>query len=122
MEKKKVKVLINGAEYTLVTAEPAEYVQRVAVRVDRTISEIAQSDKRLSTAMLATLTSINLADELLRIEDTADNLRNEIAKYSKSEIQLNTQLEEKTKRIKELEETVQKLQIELAKSTARNGY
>ena len=122
MEKKKVKVLINGAEYTLVTAEPAEYVQRVAVRVDRTISEIAQSDKRLSTAMLATLTSINLADELLRIEDTADNLRNEIAKYSKSEIQLNTQLEEKTKRIKELEETVQKLQIALAKSTARNGY
>lgn len=122
MEKKKVKVLINGAEYTLVTAEPAEYVQRVAVRVDRTISEIAQSDKRLSTAMLATLTSINLADELLRIEDTADNLRNEIAKYSKSEIQLNTQLEEKTKRIKELEETVQKLQIELAKSTARNDY
>ena len=122
MEKKKVKVLINGAEYTLVTAEPAEYVQRVAVRVDRTISEIAQSDKRLSTAMLATLTSINLADELLRIADTADNLRIEIAKYSKSEIQLNTQLEEKTKRIKELEETVQKLQIELAKSTARNGY
>ena len=122
MEKKKVKVLINGAEYTLVTAEPAEYVQRVAVRVDRAISEIAQSDKRLSTAMLAMLTSINLADELLRIEDTADNLRNEIAKYSKSEIQLSTQLDEKTKRIKELEETVQKLQIELAKSTARNGY
>ncbi len=122
MEKKKVKVLINGAEYTLVTAEPAEYVQRVAVRVDRAISEISQSDKRLSTAMLAMLTSINLADELLRVEDTADNLRKEIADYSKSSIQLSTQIDEKTKRIEELEQTVQKLQIELAKSTARNGY
>ncbi len=122
MEKKKVKVLINGAEYTLVTAEPAEYVQRVAVRVDRAISEIAQADKSLSTAMLAMLTSINLADELLRIEDAADNLRKEIAQYSKSEIQISTQLDEKTRRIEELEKTVQNLQIELARSSARKGY
>ncbi len=122
MEKKKVKVLINGAEYTLVTAEPAEYVQRVAVRVDKALSEIAQANKHLSTAMLAMLTSINLADELLRVEDTSDNLRKEVAEYSKNEIQLSAQVSEKTKRIEELEKTVQKLQIELAKSSARNGY
>ncbi|MDO4744378.1 MAG: cell division protein ZapA [Clostridia bacterium] len=122
MEKKKVKVLINGAEYTLVTAEPAEYVQRVAVRVDKALSEIASANKRLSTAMLAMLTSINLADELIRIEDSADNLRKQIADYSKNEIQLSTKLSEKTARISELEEKVQELQIELAKSTARNGY
>ncbi len=122
MEKKKVKVLINGAEYTLVTAENPEYVQRVAVRVDKTLSEISQANKKLSTAMLAMLTSINLADELVRLEDSADNLRRELADYSKSEIQLSTQVTEKTERIKELEETVHKLQIELAKSTARNGY
>jgi len=122
MEKKKVKVLINGAEYTLVTAENPEYVQRVAVRVDKTLSEISQANKKLSAAMLAMLTSINLADELVRLEDSADNLRKELADYSKSEIQLSTQVTEKTERIKELEETVHKLQIELAKSTARNGY
>lgn len=122
MEKKKVKVLINGAEYTLVTAEPAEYVQRVAVRVDKALSEIASANKRLSTAMLAMLTSINLADELIRIEDSADNLRKEIASYSKNEIQMSTKLSEKSARIEELEKKVQELQIELAKSTARNGY
>ena len=122
MEKKKVKVLINGDEYTLLTAENPEYVQRVAVRVDKTLSEISQANKKLSTAMLAMLTSINLADELVRLEDSADNLRRELADYSKSEIQLSTQVNEKTERIKELEETVHKLQIELAKSTARNGY
>ncbi len=126
MEKKKVKVLINGAEYTLVTAEPAEYVQRVAVRVDKALSEIALANKHLSTAMLAMLTSINLADELLRVEDSSDNLRKEIADYSKNEIQLSTQVAEKTKRIEELEKSVQELRIELAKSSAgnssRNGY
>ena len=122
MEKKKVKVLINGAEYTLVTAEPAEYVQRVAVKVDKTLSEISVANPRLSTAMLGMLTSINLADELLRLEDSADNLRKQIAEYSKGEIQLSTQVSEKTARIETLEKLVQELQIELAKSSARNGY
>ena len=122
MEKKKVKVLINGAEYTLVTAEAPEYVQRVAVKVDRTLNEISAANSKLSTAMLAMLTAVNLADELLRSEDSADNLRNQVAEYSKSEIQLSTQVAEKTARIEDLEKKVQELQIELAKSTARNGY
>ena len=122
MEKKKVKVLINGAEYTLVTSEPAEYVQRVAVRVDRTLSEIAMDNKRLSTAMLAMLTSINLADELTKIGDEAEELKKQLEEYSKKEIQLTTQLEEKSLRIEDLERKVQELQIELAKSNARSGY
>lgn len=122
MEKKKVKVLINDAEYTLVTAEPAEYVQRVAVKVDRTMSEISATDKKLSTAMLSMLTSINLADELVRLEEAADNLRKQVAEYSKNEEILSSQVAEKDAKIKELEEKVQELQIELAKSSARNGY
>ena len=122
MEKKKVRVLIGGAEYTLVTAEPAEYVQRVAVRVDKVMTEIAQGNKRLSTAMLSMLTSINLADALIRLEDSADNLRDQIAAYTKTEIQLSTQVSEKTARIAELEKTVHELQIELARSNARGGY
>lgn len=122
MEKEKVKVLINDAEYTLVTKEPAEYVQRVAVRVDKVMSEIARENKRLSTAMLSMLTSINLADGLVKSEDTANELRKEIAEFSKKEIQLTTQISEKSARISELEKTVQELQIELAKSNARGRY
>ncbi len=122
MEKEKVKVLINDAEYTLVTKEPAEYVQRVAVRVDKVMSEIARENKRLSTAMLSMLTSINLADGLVKAEDTANELRKEIAEFSKKEIQMTTQISEKSARISELEKTVQELQIELAKSNARGRY
>ena len=111
MEKNKVKVLIKGQEYTLVTAESAEYVQRVAVRVDKTLAGIAEGNKRLSTAMLSMLTSINLADELVRLEDSADNLRKQIAEYSKTELGLRTELSQKSAKINELEE-----------STARSGY
>ncbi|MBQ2932804.1 MAG: cell division protein ZapA [Clostridia bacterium] len=122
MEKKKVKVLINGAEYTLVTHEPAEYVQRVAVRVDKALSEIAKVDKTLSTAMLAMLTSINLADELIRQEDNADNLRKQVAESLKNETQLSAKVSQQTARIRELEENIQELKIELAKCNARTGY
>ena len=122
MEKQRVKVLINGAEYTLVTSEPAEYVQRVAVRIDRAIAELRRDNNHLSTTMLSMLTSINLADQLLRTEDAADNLRKEIADYSKNEAQLNARLTEKTTKVEALERKVQELQIELAKSNARNGY
>ena len=122
MEKQRVKVLINGAEYTLVTAEPAEYVQRVAIRVDRALAEIGRDNGHLSTAMLSMLTSINLADQLLRTEDAADNLRKEITEYSKKEVELNALLTEKTTKVETLERKVQELQIELAKSNARNGY
>ncbi len=122
MEKQRVKVLINGTEYTLVTAEPAEYVQRVAVRVDRAIAELRRDNNHLSTTMLSMLTSINIADQLLRTEDAADNLRKEIAEYSKNEAQLNARLTEKTTKVEALERKVQELQIELAKSNARNGY
>ncbi len=122
MEKQRVKVLINGTEYTLVTAEPAEYVQRVAIRVDRALAEIGRDNGHLSTAMLSMLTSINLADQLLRTEDAADNLRKEITEYSKKEIELKARLTEKTSKVDALERKVQELQIELAKSNARNGY
>jgi len=113
---------MNGTEYTLVTAEEPEYVQRVAVKVDKTLAEISAGNPRLSTAMLSMLTSINLADALIRLEDSADNLRKQISDYSKSEIQLSTQISEKTARIEELEQKLYDLQIELAKSSARNGY
>lgn len=122
MEKQRVKVLINGAEYTLVTSEPAEYVQRVAIRVDRAISEISRDNSHLSTTMLSMLTSINLADQLVRTEDAADNLRKKIAEYSKNEASLNARLAEKKAKVESLEKKVQELQIELAKSNARNGY
>ena len=65
MEKNKVKVLIDGAEYTLVTAETAEYVQRVAVRVDKKIKDIKRENPQLTNVMIAMLAAINLSDEYI---------------------------------------------------------
>lgn len=118
MEKNKVKVIIGGMEYTLVTPEEAEYVQRVAILVDKKLSEITEYNPHLSTAMAAMLTSINLADDYLKIDDSMDNLRKQVAEYSKSEQTASGAIVERDKRIEELEKEVQNLKIELAKTEA----
>jgi len=115
MEKNKVKVLINNAEYTLVTAEPAEYVQRVAVKVDRKLKEIKKDNPQLTNVMAAMLTAINLSDEYIKLEDAADNLRKQVADYSKNEMKLTAALDDRTAKVEELEKTVQELKIELAR-------
>ena len=115
MEKNKVVVRINSTDYTLVTPEEPEYVQRVAILVDKKMAEISEHNPHLSTAMLAMLTSINLSDDYLKLEDGTDNLRKQVADYSKSEKQMKTKLDEAEKRTEELVKEVQRLKIELAK-------
>lgn len=121
MEKNKVKVLINGAEYTLVSAESPEYVQRVAVRVDRKLSEIKSENPQLTNVMAAMLTAINLSDEYIKLEDSSDNLRKQVAEYAKNETKLSAALDERTQMVKKLEEQVQELRIELARLSGKNS-
>ncbi len=125
MEKNKVKVLINNAEYTLVTAEPAEYVQRVAVKVDKKLKEIKKDNPQLTNVMAAMLTAINLSDEYIKLEDATDNLRKQVADYAKSESKLTAALDDRTAKVEQLEKMVQELKIELARwggKTQSPGY
>lgn len=121
MEKNKVKVIISNTEYTLVTPEKPEYVQRVAILVDKKIAEITEVNPHLSTAMTAMLSAINLADDFLKNEDSADNLRNQVAEYSKSNKSMNSDITEKSKHIKELEKEIERLKIALAKAESSKG-
>lgn len=65
--KNRVSVRIMGQEYKLVSEEPHEYMQNIANYVDEKMMEIAKSNKKLSTAMIAVLTSLNIADENFKL-------------------------------------------------------
>ncbi|MBR2452867.1 MAG: cell division protein ZapA [Clostridia bacterium] len=121
MEKNKVKVLIDGAEYTLVTAESAEYVQRVAVRVDKKIKDIKRENPQLTNAMIAMLAAINMSDEYIKLEDVTDNLRKQVADYASSEGKLLAALDERSQKTAQLEKEVQNLKIELAKCSSQSS-
>lgn len=76
MEKQKTTVVVAGREYTLVSTEPPEYMQRVAAYADRKLRESSLSS-RLPRQQADALAAVNLADELLKAQDENSRLRRE---------------------------------------------
>ena len=77
MKKNKVVVHLMGHDYTLLTDQSPEQVQRVARYVDRKLRETAITT-RAAEPMVATLTSMTLADELFRAQDENARLKKEL--------------------------------------------
>lgn len=117
-DKNKVVVKIAGNEYVICGPESPEYIQRIALLVDRKLQDITRKNHLLSTSMAAVLTALNMADELYKAQDA----------YNKSEFELNDikkkyqELKEESSRNKhengKLREMNTQLQLELTKREA----
>ena len=66
MELESVTVTIFGKEYTLKGGADSEYVQEIAAFVDERMNEVARNSTVASTARVAILAAVNIADELFR--------------------------------------------------------
>lgn len=76
MERKnKVIVKINGQDYPIVGAEPKDYLLRVGNYVDEQMARVTKNNNRLSISMIAVLTSINIADQFLKLQSQMDNIK-----------------------------------------------
>ncbi len=67
--KNKVGVRIAGKDYMLVGEEPEQYILNLSYYVDKRINEMLKMNPMLSTSMAAVLTSVNFADEYLKMAD-----------------------------------------------------
>ena len=76
----KVTVTISGTEYTLVSEESPSYMQKVATLVDDKMTDIMATG-RVSRMDAAVLAAANLADELLKQQTAAENLRRQLEGY-----------------------------------------
>lgn len=77
MEKTRTMVKICGKEYVMAGFESEEYIHRVAIYVDRKMTDLKGQYVNLSPSSLAVLTAINTADDLLKLQDQFDNLNKE---------------------------------------------
>ena len=77
MNKNKVVVHLMGRDYTLVTDQQPDKVQRLSRYVDRRMRELAILT-RAGENMLPVLTAMTLADELFTAQDEANRLRREL--------------------------------------------
>lgn len=76
----RITVSICGEDYTLVAEESTAYMEQVAALVDKKMKEVIAGVKvgRNDAAVLA---AVNLADELLKNEQSAENLRRQVKGY-----------------------------------------
>ena len=76
----RITVNICGEDYTLVAEENTAYMEQVASLVDKKMTEIIAGAK-VGRGDAAVLAAVNLADELLKSEQTAENLRRQVKRY-----------------------------------------
>lgn len=76
----RVTVTICGNEYTFVAEEEGAYVERVAAFVDGRMQETLASTRAGQTDA-AVLTAVNIADELFKAQEIAENLRGQLKEY-----------------------------------------
>lgn len=66
MESRATTVTILGQEYTVRGGDDPEYVHAIARYVDDRMREVAQGSHQVSSAKIAILAALNIAEELFR--------------------------------------------------------
>lgn len=117
-EKNKVEVRIAGKDYTLVGAESDEYIQKIALYVDKKMNGIMKINHKLSTSMAAVLTALNVADDYFKSLENGENFKRDLKK-AREDLEV---LKIDKKRLSEenaiLRDANSNLQLELAKREA----
>lgn len=75
----RVEVKIDQRKYHLVSSEPAEHLHKVAELVNGKMEEIAQRNQFIGTDLKMMLTALNLAEDLLKLQQENDSLRRQNA-------------------------------------------
>lgn len=104
---------INGQEYPIAGIEPKEYLLRVGTFVDERMLEIKKHNRQLSLSQVAVLTSINLADEVIKLMDAHDNLKKAVPLTSDDVTVLRKELEQKNNTLRQEKDYTKNLQKRL---------
>ena len=119
-DKTKVNIRIFDQDYTIVGTEKEEYIQKIALYVDKKMREMARAtNNSLKPHMLAVLSAVNICDEYYKLKEKSEHLDG-VEKKATEETEA---LSNKNKLLKKendyLKEEIQNLKIELARRESR---
>ncbi|MBC8539106.1 cell division protein ZapA [Christensenellaceae bacterium NSJ-63] len=122
MAKEKTTITVAGREYTILSEEGGEYVNRVAYDLNQKIAALNAENVGLSTVTLLALTALNLTDELFKAREALEASRQELEEIRealhKAEIQNRIAAKEQAggvaigNELKRLREQVRRLETE----------
>ena len=76
----RVTMTICGTEYTLIAEEDAAYMEKIGGMVDAEMQKLMDS-AHMSRDAAAVLAAVNLADQLTKAQEGAENLRRQVKTY-----------------------------------------
>ena len=103
----RVVVNICGDEYTLVAEESPSYMQRVGSYVDRKMQEIIDT-ARVGRVNAAVLTAVNIADELMKAQENAEQLRGQVKEYADEAGKAQSQVSELKREVFRLQQKLER--------------
>ena len=78
-----IAITIQGQRYPIRTTLEPDYVSRLATFVDEKMQAAAESTPSSDSVRLAVLAALNIADELFRCRDAADQRNGQLAERTK---------------------------------------
>ncbi len=115
-EKRKINVLIDGRNFTVVGSDDERYIRELAAFVDSNIKKLANKNERLSPTMASTLAAVNIADEYFKLQA----MHRDLEKRAKEPLErydiLKKELEEANDRVREMENRSLSFQDEMIKT------
>ena len=89
----RVTMSICGEEYTLVEEESAAYIEKVGALGDKKMAELMDA-AHMGRLDAAVLTAVNIADELYKAQESAENLRRQLKTYLDEAAQAKAEISE----------------------------
>ena len=81
MIKNRVKLMIGGSEYPIITEDDVSYVNELGAELDEALKRTLQENKNISTTQAAVLLALEYADNYKKANISSDNLRSQIKDY-----------------------------------------
>ena len=79
MSVSKSVVRLLGNDYQIESENSDELIQRIGFYVDKKFNEVAERNSRLSTNMIAVITSLNIAEETLKLQEENKELSSQLS-------------------------------------------
>ena len=115
----RVKLAVCGTDYYITSEDDETYVRAIGEEVDKRMSEMLDSNTRVSTTMAAVLCALSYADDCHKANKSADNLRGQIKEYVEDSQLARLEADEAKREVERLRRELQGLRLRLAEMDDR---